>query len=133
MFRSRVVRAELEQTKAITQRDKLQADYDALDQIPKDENVIGFQHLTDHRGATVSIYPFASDILSETLYKELQQRGLSDRDAHHITHAVVNECDVFLTRDERTIITPHREWLEQRFPRLKLRTPSEALAEIEQE
>jgi len=51
--------------------------------------------------------------------------GLEQRDAEHITQAVCNNCDVFLTRDEDSIITPHRHWLEQKFPGLKIRLPSE--------
>jgi hypothetical protein len=47
----------------------------------------------------------------------------------HITQAVCNDCDVLLTRDVKSIITPHREWLEKRFPKLKVRLPSELLAE----
>jgi hypothetical protein len=58
-----------------------------------------------------------SDYLNEPLYEELLRRGLSKKDAHHITHAVCNNCDVFLTRDEKTIIK-HRQWLEEKFLRL---------------
>jgi predicted nucleic acid-binding protein len=129
LFRSRVVRAELEG--ASKNRDRLQADYESLDPIPKDENVVGFQHLTDHLGGTVSSYPLVSDILDEPIYKELtEQRRLRARDAHHITHAIGNNCDVFLTRDERTIMKPHREWLEHRFPGLRIRRPTELIEEI---
>jgi hypothetical protein len=52
------------------------------------------------------------------------------RDAEHLTQAVCNECDVFLTRDHKTIIDPMRDWLEARYPRIRL--PSELLAEMEQ-
>ena len=47
-----------------------------------------------------------------------------------ITQAVCNGCDVFLARDERTIITTHRGWLETRLPTLKVRLPSEILGEL---
>jgi hypothetical protein len=53
------------------------------------------------------------------------------RDAEHLTQAICNACDVFLTRDYKTIIGPMREWLEEKYPPLKIRRPSEILAEIE--
>ena len=60
-------------------------------------------------------YPLISDIQDEPICKELEQHGLQRRDAQHITQAVCNECDIFLTRDAKTIIRPYRDWLEGRF------------------
>jgi hypothetical protein len=37
---------------------------------------------------------------------------------------------VFLTRDEGSIIKPYRQWLEQRFPNLRIGLPSELLKEL---
>ncbi len=128
MYRSRVVRAELERTREPKQRSALQADYEALDKIPKDERVLGFCNTQDKFGGFIS-YPMVSDYLNETHHKELVTRGLSEKDAHHITHAIGNQCDVFLTRDEGTIIKPHRQWLEENYPPLKIRLPSELVAE----
>jgi predicted nucleic acid-binding protein len=51
-------------------------------------------------------YPLISDSQNETLRDELIQHGLEPRDAEHLAQAVSNDCDVFLTRDERMIITP---------------------------
>ena len=79
----------------------------------------------------VSSNPIVSDILDENIYNELIRRGLDPGDAHHITHAVRNDCDVFLTRDEETIINTHGAWLEEKFKGLKIRRPSELLADIE--
>jgi hypothetical protein len=120
----------LEATKNPIKKDQLQADYEALDPIPKDENVIGFWQLTDPFGGTVSSNPVVSDFLNEALYIELAKRGLTERDAHHITHVVGNDCDVFLTRDEKTIINPYRKWLEERLSGLKIRRPSELISEL---
>jgi hypothetical protein len=71
-----------------------------------------------------------SDVQDDALCQELEQRGLGRTDAQHITQAVCNACDVFLTRDRKTIINPHRAWLESRFPGLKIRLPSELVAEL---
>jgi hypothetical protein len=71
-----------------------------------------------------------ADCQDETLRRELLEHGLEPNDAEHLTQAVCNDCGVFLTRDEATIINPHRQWLEQRFPNLKIRLPSELLNEL---
>ena len=73
-----------------------------------------------------------SDVQYDALCMELEQRGLSRADAQHITEAVCNTCDVFLTRDRTTIITPHRAWLEARFANFKIRSPSELVADLQQ-
>ncbi len=129
MFGSLVVLRELMNTTEQTQQNNLIVDYKALEPIPKDEKVHGFHTQTDQYGGFVS-YPLVSDVQDETLRDELTQRGLELRDAEHITQAVCNDCDVFLTRDESTIIKPHRGWLETRFPTLKVRLPSELLEEL---
>jgi len=72
-----------------------------------------------------------SDVQDEAIRSELIAHGLEQRDAENITQAVCNDCDVFLTRDERTIINPQRAWLEQRFPKLKVWLPSELLTFIQ--
>ncbi len=129
MFGSRVVRRELMITKKQTQRKNLIVDYKAREPITKDEKVHGFHTQTDQYGGVV-VYPLVSDVQDETLRKELIEHGLEPRDAEHITQAVCNGCDVFLTRDERTIIKPYRPWLETRFPTLKVRLPSEFLEKL---
>ena len=52
--------------------------------------------------------------------EELKKHGLEPKDAQHITQAVCNDCDVFLTRDEKSIINPHGQWLETRLRPLKV-------------
>jgi hypothetical protein len=127
MFGSHLVRYEAGNTKNVDKRNRLIAEHDALAPIPKDEKLLGFNTQDDGcRGFTSS--PIISDVQDEGICAELMARGLDQRDAEHITQAVSNDCDVFLTRDERTIINRHREWLEQRFPKLKVRLPSELLA-----
>jgi hypothetical protein len=129
MYRSRVVRSELEMTPSPERRSKLQADYEALDQIPVDERVLFINKVSDHLGGHIN-NALTSDVLDERHYEELKASGLTDEDAHHLSHAACNDCDVFLTRDEATIIQPHREWLEQKFPGFRVRLPSELVAEM---
>src|SRR5437899_1708910 len=56
MYRSHVALAELEKTADQQHREKLRADYEALDRIPNDEKLIGFHNQMDHLG-TVSVGP----------------------------------------------------------------------------
>jgi hypothetical protein len=90
---------------------------------------LGIHTQTDQYGGFVSS-PLISDVQDEALRDELINRGLTRRDAEHITQAICNGCDVFLTRDEGTIIKPHGQWLESRFPGLKVWLPSQLLAFI---
>src|SRR5262249_31729049 len=118
--------------KNATQRDHLIIDYKALNRVPKDEKRLGFNTHGDRYGGFFSA-PMISDVQDEVLLKELIDRGLEQRDAEHIVQAVCNDCDVFLTRDEKTIINPHGQWLSQRFPKLKILLPSELLEIIKRQ
>jgi hypothetical protein len=130
MFGSLLNLRELEETKVFTQRDKLRADFAALPPLPKDESVHGSERLiTDPHGGFIC-NPIVSDVQDEGLCAELKKRGLTRRDADHITQAVCNHCDIFITRDERTIINPHGARIEAQFPSLQVCLPSEALLEV---
>lgn len=129
LFGSRLTLREVMDMAESERRDKLILDCKALQPIPKDEKLLGFSHQSDpYRGFTTS--PLIADCQDETLRSELIDHGLDPRDAEHLTQAVCNDCAVFLTRDEATIIGPHRQWLEQRFPNLKIRLPSELLNDL---
>jgi hypothetical protein len=56
-------------------------------------------------------------------------RGFKQRDAEHVTQAVCNDCDAFLTLDKRILAKHRKEWLEAHRS-LKMRRPSELLAEL---
>jgi predicted nucleic acid-binding protein len=129
LFGSRLTLREAMATAKKTQQDSLILDYKALQPIPKDERLLGFNSQSDRYGGFIS-YPLIADCQDETLRKELMEYGLEPKDAEHLTQAICNDCEVFLTRDEATIIHPHRQWLEQRFPNLKIRLPSELLNEL---
>ena len=130
MFRSLVNLREIEKTKNAEQLAKLMADYEQLPQIPKDERFYGTERIvTDPHGGFID-NPLVSDVQNEAILAELVQRGLDFPDAQHITQAICNLCDVFLTRDEDTIIKPHRKWIENRFPQFKVRLPSELMSEL---
>ncbi len=128
LFGSLEVRREVMKTRKQSQQDNLIVDYKALKPITKDERVHGFHTQTDQFGGFIT-QPLISDVQDEALRNELVNRGLKLNDANHITQAVCNNCDVYLTRDEDTIIKPHRAWLEIRLG-IKIRLPSELLEEL---
>jgi hypothetical protein len=129
MFGSHIVLYEATNTSDENKRKQLIAEYAALKPVPKDEKLLGFHTTSYQYGFTCC--PILADVQDETIRNELIARGLEQRDAEHITQAVCNDCDVFLTRDESTIIKPHRAWLDQRFPKLKVWLPSELLRFIQ--
>ncbi len=140
MLRSHIALRELEETKDVEQRERLKADYDLLERVLKDERLLGFSHNVDQFGGFVTC-PLIQDIqdpkIFDEIYRQLKYRvsGEPDlntrRDAEHLTQAICNDCDVFLTRDCKTIIKPLGQWLEQWNPPLKIRLPSQILADIE--
>ena len=126
MLRSRVDLREVMDTPCTIMRQKLIEDYECLQPVPNDEKLHGFNKMTDYLGGFFT-YPLISDVQDEAICAELEVRGLEHRDAQHITQAVCNECDVFLTLDYKTIIRHHRNWLEDHFSNFKVRKPSEML------
>jgi hypothetical protein len=129
LLSSRLNDRELSETADPSQRAKLKTDYDALGKIERDEQIVGFNTVYDRTGGFVG-FPLISDVQDEQTRDELIKMGLSKRDAEHISQALSNDCDYFLTRDEKTIIRPHRDKIEKRFPSLKVRTPLELIAEL---
>src|SRR5262249_52641279 len=112
-----------------TRRNRLLAQHKGRVAVPKDEKVVGYNAQSDINGGFVGLF-LISDVQDEALRSELIDSGLTRRDGEHITQVVCNDCDVFLTRDINSIIRPHRERLEIRFPKLKVRLPSEFLVEL---
>jgi len=123
MFRSRVNLRETEETRDQQQRQKLREDYEGLIPIPNDVKFLGSYSLPDGSSGVM-----ASDVQDEAMRDELLQMGLTRRDAEHLTQAICNHCDVFLTRDQKSIIK-YRTTIEARFP-IKVKKPSELVAEI---
>jgi large subunit ribosomal protein L30 len=128
-FSSHIVRYEAMNTKNEIKRSRLVGEHEARKLILKDEKIVGFNAQTIQYGGFIG-FSLISDVQDETLRAELLERGLTQRDAEHITQAVCNDSDVFLTRDVETIIGPHRMWLEKRVPTLRVLLPSELASEL---
>lgn len=124
LFRSRVNLRELQATENAAQSRSLLSDYEALQPVPFDERHYGnSDEVVDPWGSVISS-PLVSDVQDEKMLAQLQGLGLKPKDAEHITQALCNSCEVFLTRDEDSIIKI-RNRIETRFPDIKILKPSE--------
>jgi len=142
MYRSHIALAELEETKDAEKRERLRADYELVENILHDERLLGIGAAFNDLG-TYANYPIISDVQDPKLFEEIYQvikrcnkptakaKNLK-RDAEHLAQAIFDGCDVFLTRDRKTIIRPIGPWLEYHH-HLKARTPTKIIAEIEQQ
>jgi hypothetical protein len=78
--------------------------------------------VVDRFGSVVSS-PLVSNVQDEKTLADLQALGLKRRDAEHITQALCNHCEVFLTRDYASIIkmrskfSNRRNWRSSYIPR----------------
>jgi hypothetical protein len=117
---------EVSNTKDATRHAGLTADYQDLAPIPKDERVLAVSHQYDQLGGFIGGV-FVSDTQDEKMRDSIMSIGIDQKDAEHLTQAICNDLDYFLTRD-RGIIR-HRGRIETEFP-IKIRTPPELLAEL---
>jgi predicted nucleic acid-binding protein len=124
---SRRVSEEIRRVKSRKQRRRLEKNYGKLNVHSQDHEVRGFFNSIDSTGAC-TCNPMVADVPNSMVFDRLKEIGLKTSDAKILTVAIHNNCDVFLTRDFRTILRLRKE-IEASFP-IKLRKPSELLEEI---
>jgi hypothetical protein len=103
-------------------------DQKGLSPILKDERLTGINYQSDPFGGFTNS-PLISDTQDEAMRDQLISMGLLRKDAEHLTQAICNGCDYFLTRDKRTIVIPYREEIERQYP-IKIRMPLELVEEL---
>ena len=103
LFFSSLNEREISATTDENQRDNLKKDRDGLSKVPLNERLLGFNTVSDWTDGFVSA-PIMSDIQDEKTRDELIKIGLTRDDADHVSQALSNKCDYFLTRDIKTII-----------------------------
>jgi hypothetical protein len=91
----------------------------------QDHTVHGFANQEGPMG-TVCSYPLVSD---DPVSRKLREIGLGRTDAHHVMLAIHNGCDYFITCDTKSILK-YRLAVEAKCPEIKLRKPSQLLAEL---
>jgi len=126
---SLAVRREILRTGNSDQLARLVKDQAGIMPIAKDEKVLGFHTQHDPFGGS-TINPLVSDFQDERLKNALIALGVKPDDAGHLAQASANCCDYFLTRDWDTIINRYRRDIERICPPMKVRAPSELVAEL---
>ena len=119
---SELTRKEIERYQG-QQSKSIQRVYSLLGKVTfvEDHTVLGF-HTDPYFGDSSPLVE--DDRISSTL----RQMGLERTDAHHLMLAIRANCEVFLTCDEKTILSK-RAPIEARFP-IKLMKPSELVPQL---
>jgi hypothetical protein len=129
LYASLVNLREVSNTSDDNQRGALIGDHKRLSPILKDERLLGFNHLFDQFGGFINS-PLISDTQDESIRDGLKAMGLSQKDAEHLTQAICNDCEYFLTRDKKTIM-PYRDDIQAKHPPIRIRLPLELIEELE--
>ena len=96
--------------------------------VQPDHKLLGFNSVDMGQRGFISS-PLVTDIVDEVVYARLQAVGLTETDAKHVMCAIAGKCDVFVTLDTRDIL-PRRVAIESACPEIRIRTPTELLAEV---
>jgi hypothetical protein len=89
-------------------RARLKLEADRLAKVRVDHQVQRFQAQSDQYGG-LSAFPLVDDAADRSIFESLVQIGLTRVDAQHLTNAIYERCDVFLTRDEHSILDFRKE------------------------
>jgi predicted nucleic acid-binding protein len=121
---------EQERTQDHTRRAQLQSARDLVSVVQADHRLLGFSNIDGPYG-TVATNPIVTDVVDESLFKDLLSLGLKQSDARHFMYAAANSCDRFVTLDSDFL--DRRQLLQARCPSLVFVTPSELAAELRKE
>jgi predicted nucleic acid-binding protein len=127
MVTSRESWREQDRTRDPQRRAMLEAARDELSAVAIDHAPLGFNHLMDRCG-TIAASPIITDIVDESLFRDLTNLGLAHSDAKHLMYAVKNACDRFVTLDPDFL--DRRAALEARCAPLRIVTPVELAVEL---
>ena len=97
--------------------------------VQPDHKLLGFNSVDVGRLGFINS-PLITDIVDEGVFTKLKAVGLEDTDAKHVMCAIVGICDVFVTLDMKDIL-PRRVAVEAACPEIRIRRPTELLAELE--
>jgi len=99
---SRRTANELEKTPDLARRGALRAAYDAATLLDDDHTVEGFSNVD--LGALGSVTtPLVEDAPDKEIFAALRGMGLHVMDARHLTAAIHNRCEAFLTTDKKIL------------------------------
>jgi hypothetical protein len=96
---SRETWREQERTENQALRSQFEQDRPKIPVVAADHQLIGFHNSQDHLGG-FCVCPIITDIVDESLFRDLKQADLKEADARHLMYAVCNGCDRFVTLDD---------------------------------
>jgi len=103
----------------------------SIARVKTDHQVVGFQTHSDYLGGMCA-FPLVTDAADRGIFESLTQIGLTRVDAQHLTNAIYNKCEVFLTRDKKTILK-FRDKICALYPDIRIYKPSEFWHHFDQE
>ena len=128
MVTSRESWREQERTRNTQALEELRASRDKTPIVSQDHRLLGFNSVDlGHYGFITS--PLITDIVDETMYADLQAKGLKSADARHLMYALCNSCVRFVTTDPDFL--NRCSAIESAYPRIRIVMPSELLSEME--
>ena len=119
---SRRTANELEKAPDIARKEGLRAAYDAATHVGDDHTVKGFSSV-DLGAAGFVTTPLVEDVPDERIFAELCEMGLDVMDARHLTVAIHNRCDYFLTMDKKVL--SRRAKIAARYRTIDVMKPSD--------
>ena len=119
---SRRTANELEKAPDIARKEALGAAHNAATLLGDDHAVKGFSSI-DLGPAGFVTTPRAEDVPDERIFVELREMGLDVMDARHLTVAIHNRCDYFLTMDKKVL--SRRAEIVARYRTIDVMKPSE--------
>lgn len=110
----------------------LKAGLEGREKVERDHEVLGSAETRDQFGGGAS-YPLVTDIVDQELFDRFESVGLERSDNLHLTYAVADGCQVFLTHNSLDFINNgRRDALQEASGRkIKIRLPSELVGDIE--
>jgi hypothetical protein len=125
---SKWYRIEQARTNDPTKRATLETRDDEMSCVTQDHRLLGFSH-QDLGQLGFIASPIITDIVDEAIFEKLRAAGLAEFDAFHVMCAITGNCEVFVTVDTRDIL-PKRVEVEALCPQIRIRRPTELLAEL---
>jgi len=122
-------RVEQERTKNPERRAAFAARANEVSMVQSDHKLLGFNSIDYGRRGFIS-YPLISDVVNDDLLARLKAASVEHDDAMHVMYAVENNCQVFVTLDDKDLL-PRRAAIEGFCSGIRILRPTELVEELE--
>jgi hypothetical protein len=128
MVTSRESWREQERTRNAEALEELRASRDKTPVVSQDHRLLDFNSVDLGQYGFIAS-PLITDIVDETMYTDLQSKGLKNADARHLMYALCNGGVRFVTTDPDFL--DRCSAIEAAYPQIRIVKPTELLAEME--